>query len=166
MRLRQSEICRRQRPQKCIRGGSYSRRPFPSLPNPLPFSLSPTPFDACYAGYCESCSATSSKGMRILESWKFLLVESRILVFGIQNTAQGIQNPTKVIIWNLSSTQDWNTVPGIRNPGRGIQDPRLSRIALHDSNIDYCIVSHGSRASLSISPLRRSGLHTDPLELS
>ena len=75
--------------------------------------------------------------MGIPESWKFLLVESRILVFGIQNTAQGIQNPTKVIIWNLSSTQDWNTVPGIRNPGRGIQDPRLSRIALRDSRLLY-----------------------------
>ena len=32
-------------------------RPFPSLPNPPPFfrfSLSPTPFDACYAGYSKS----------------------------------------------------------------------------------------------------------------
>ena len=35
------------------KGGSYSRRLFPSFPNPppfFPFSLSPTPFDACYAG--------------------------------------------------------------------------------------------------------------------
>ena len=34
--------------------GSYSRRPFLSLPNPppfFPFSLSPTRFDACYAGH-------------------------------------------------------------------------------------------------------------------
>ena len=28
------------------------------------------------------------------ESWKFWLVESRILVFRIHNSAQGIQNPT------------------------------------------------------------------------
>ena len=29
----------------------------------------------------------------------------------------------------------FHTRPGIRNPGRGIEDPRLSRIALHDSNL-------------------------------
>ena len=34
------------------------------------------------------------KGMRILESGKILLVESGILCFGIQNTAQGVRNPT------------------------------------------------------------------------
>ena len=73
--------------------------------------------------------------MRIPESWKFLVVESGILVFGIQNTAQGIRHPTEDIIWNLSFTQDWNPVFGIRNLGRGIQDPRLSRIALRDSNL-------------------------------
>ena len=38
------------------------------------------------------------KGIRIPESRKFLLVESGILGFGIQNTAQGIRNPTNV--WN------------------------------------------------------------------
>ena len=53
LRLSQSGICGRQHPQKWIKGGSYSRRPFSSLPYPppfFPFSLSPTPFDACYAG--------------------------------------------------------------------------------------------------------------------
>ena len=38
------------------------------------------------------------KVMRIPESGKFFLVKSRILGFGIWNTAQGIRNPTK----------DWN----------------------------------------------------------
>ena len=47
------------------KGGSYSRHPFPSLPNPPPFflfSLSPTPFDAGYAGYSgnSSCSTPCS----------------------------------------------------------------------------------------------------------
>ena len=54
LRLSKSGICGRQRPQKWIKGGSHSRRPFPSLPYPPPFFpllLSPTPFDACYAGY-------------------------------------------------------------------------------------------------------------------
>ena len=36
----------------------------------------------------------------------------------------GIQNPS-------STDKDWNPVPGIRNPQRGIQNPRLSRIPLH-----------------------------------
>ena len=43
LRLSQSGICRHQRPQKWIKGGCYSRRPFPSLPYPLPFSLFPYP---------------------------------------------------------------------------------------------------------------------------
>ena len=43
LRLSQSGIYRRQHPQKWIRRGSYSRRPFPSLPYPLPFSLFPCP---------------------------------------------------------------------------------------------------------------------------
>ena len=64
-----------------------------------------------------------------MESVKFLLVESGILGFGIRNTAQGIRNPTKD--WNPiqgSPRKDWNQVPGIRNPWRGIQNPRLSWI--------------------------------------
>ena len=50
-------------------------------------------------------------------------VESGILGFGIQNTAQRIRNPTK----------DWNRVPRIRNPRHGIQNPRLSWIPLHEA---------------------------------
>ena len=36
----------------------------------------------------------------------------------------GIQNPS-------STDKDWNPVPGIRNPQRGIQNSRLSRIPLN-----------------------------------
>jgi len=42
LRLSRSGIYGRQRPQKWIKAGSYSRRPFPSLPHP-PFSLFPYP---------------------------------------------------------------------------------------------------------------------------
>ena len=41
------------------------------------------------------------KGVRVPESGKFWLVESGILGFGIQNTAQGIRNPTEE--WNPES---------------------------------------------------------------
>ena len=63
------------------------------------------------------------KGIRIPESVQFLLEESGILSFGIQNTAQRIRNPTK----------DWNQVPRIRNPWHGIQNPRLAWIPLHEA---------------------------------
>ena len=39
-------------------------------------------------------NVTPCKGIQILESREFLLVESGILGFGILNTAQGIRNPT------------------------------------------------------------------------
>ena len=42
----------------------------------------------------KSCSST----FKVRESGKIWVMESRILGFGIQNTAQGIQNPTKH--WN------------------------------------------------------------------
>ena len=66
------------------------------------------------------------EGIRVLESVKFLLVESGILGFGMRNTAQRIRNPTKD--WNPiqgSTRKNWNQVPGIRNPRLGIQTPRL-----------------------------------------
>ena len=53
-------------------------------------------------------------------SGKFLLVESGILVFGIRNTAQGIQNPTNH--WNSESKSHWQGlkfstwISGIWNP--------------------------------------------------
>ena len=40
--------------------------------------------------------------------------------------------PVTYGIQNQSSTdKDWNPVPGIRNPRRGIQNPRLPCIHLH-----------------------------------
>ena len=65
------------------------------------------------------------KAIRILEFAKFLLVESRILGFGIRNTELqesgipltiGIRNPLIKI---------WNPVSGVRIPRDGIQNPRL-----------------------------------------
>ena len=41
----------------------------------------------------EGFSGKNRKGIRIPETVKFLLVESRTLDFGIRNTAQGIRNP-------------------------------------------------------------------------
>ena len=52
-------------------------------------------------------------GIRIPESCKFLLVESGILGFGIQNTVVGIQNPSSTeedlesSHWNPETTA-WN----------------------------------------------------------
>ena len=63
-------------------------------------------------------------------------VESRIwenlqVVSGIPLTI-GIRKPS-------STDKDWNPVPGIRNPPRGIQNPRLSWIRLHGARTSsYC----------------------------
>ena len=68
---------------------------------------------------------------------KSLIVESGILGFGIRNTAQGIRNITndcnpesKVYLFHWHD-KNWNPVPGIQNPRRWVQNPRLSWIALH-----------------------------------
>ena len=60
------------------------------------------------------------------ESWA---LESGIQLkkSGIPLTMIGIQNPS-------SSDKDWNPVPGIQNPRRGIQNQRLSWIPLHGAN--------------------------------
>ena len=52
------------------------------------------------------------------ESWA---LESGIQLkkYGIPLTMIGIQNPS-------STDKDWNPVPGIQNPRRGIQNPILS----------------------------------------
>ena len=79
------------------------------------------------------------KGTRILESRKFLLVESGIRenFSGLCNsdTAQGIQDP-------CSTDKDWDAAPGIRNPRRGIPNLRL-----HSSSarLRYFFISHKSR---------------------
>ena len=62
--------------------------------------------------------------------WNFCLwnLES-CMGFGMRNTAQRIRNPTKD--WNPiqdATRKNWNQVPGIKNPWRGIQNPRLSWI--------------------------------------
>ena len=69
-----------------------------------------------------------------LESENILLVESRILGFGIQNTAQEIRKPLKH--WNPESKLPWqglawNPVPRMGHPRHGIQNPRLSWIPSH-----------------------------------
>ena len=50
----------------------------------------------------EYFSFSPCKGIWILESWKFLLVVSGILGFGIRNTAIGVQSPT-INNWNAES---------------------------------------------------------------
>ena len=68
----------------------------------------------------------------VRESGKCLLVESGIPGFGIRNTAQGIRILLTAVIPSPSSSDiDSNPVPGIRNPRRGIQNSRLSRVSLH-----------------------------------
>ena len=82
----------------------------------------------------------------MLESVKFLLVESGILGFGIRNTAQGIRNPTKD--WNPiqgSSRKDWNQCleSGIHGVESRIQDclgfPNMRRKAAHVKNYRFRI---------------------------
>ena len=59
---------------------------------------------------------------QVRESGKCLLVESGI--------------PLRIGIQNQSSTEKhWNPVPGIRNSRRGIQNPRLSWILLHEDKL-------------------------------
>ena len=61
------------------------------------------------------------------ESGKILLMESGILGFGVQVKESEI--PLTIGIQNLRSADKyWNSVPGIRNPQDGIQNPRLSWI--------------------------------------
>ena len=60
----------------------------------------------------------------------------------IRSTAQGIRNTTNekptIGIQNPSSIEkDWNPVPGILNPQRGIQNPRPSWIPLHWASNDW-----------------------------
>ena len=48
--------------------------------------------------------------------------------------------PLTIGIQNLSSTEKyWNPVPGIRNPQRGIQNPRLSWISLHGTILNKAV---------------------------
>ena len=69
---------------------------------------------------------------------------------GINLKESGI--PLKISIRNPSFTtdKDWNPVPGIRNPWRGIQNPKPSWIPLQEANLfsieltlAHKAVSHG-----------------------
>ena len=66
-----------------------------------------------------------------------ILVKSRILDFVIWNVAQGIRNPANN--WNPKSNlnRKWirNPLLWMRNAWRGILNPRLSWILLHEANI-------------------------------
>ena len=78
--------------------------------------------------------------LRNPESQEILLMESGILSFGIRNTDQGIWNPNNDRNPEFYSFTEkyWNPVPGIRNPQRGIQNPRLCWIIpLHGVKDEY-----------------------------
>ena len=88
---------------------------------------------------------------RITESEKVLLqvgsgihhtfaVKLRILGSRVRNTAQGIRNSTND--WNSKSKfhlKNPNLVPEIRNPRRGIQNPKLSWIPLHGAKRRFSV---------------------------
>ena len=87
----------------------------------------------------QSCSVKIMSGYlppHVRKSGKYLLTESGTMGFGIRSTAHRIRNLTSD--WNPESTfhcKDWNPVPGIRNPRRGIQNPKLSGIPLYGAII-------------------------------
>ena len=87
----------------------------------------------------QSCSVKIMSGYlppHVRKSWKYLLTESGTMGFGIRSKAHRIRNLTSD--WNPESTfhcKDWNPVPGIRNPRRGIQNPKLSGIPLYGTII-------------------------------
>ena len=66
-----------------------------------------------------------------------ILVKSRILDFVIWNVAQGVCNPANN--WNPNSNLNRkgirNPLLWMQNPWRGILNPRLSWIPLHEANI-------------------------------
>ena len=67
---------------------------------------------------------------------KNLLVEPEILGFGIRITVQEIRNPTNDWIQYPGSTdKDENPVPEMRNPPRGIHNPRLPWTTLQCTGI-------------------------------
>lgn len=70
------------------------------------------------------------KVIRIMDSGKFLLLDSRILGIGIPCMC-GIRI----------------SVSGIRNPQHGVQDPRLSEITLHDAE---CVISNKDNVNITL----------------
>ena len=69
---------------------------------------------------------TPCKVIQILEYNKFLLVESRVMGFGIHDPALGVQKPDPESKFHRQGIQ--NPVVGIQNPWPGIQNSRLSWI--------------------------------------
>ena len=89
--------------------------------------------------------------IRISESGNFCWWNgiSWALESGIQLKESGI--PLTTGIQNSSSTdKNWNPVPGIRNPQRGIQNPRLSWISLYGVilNTLKCVLPTSFRVAL------------------
>ena len=82
---------------------------------------------------CEVIQIPESRKLRLVESgmWETFSCESVALESGIQLKESGI--PPTIGSRNLSVTDKkiWNRVPGIWNPQREIQNPRLSWITLH-----------------------------------
>ena len=71
-------------------------------------------------------------------AWNFCLKKPEILGFGMRNSPQWIRNPADD--WNPKSLKfHWqrirNPVPGIWNPQRGIQNPRLSYLTWSDKEV-------------------------------
>ena len=75
----------------------------------------------------------SCKVIQILESRKLLVVETEILGFGIQNSAQEIRKISLTIGIHCSRFHS----RGVQNPAPRFQNPRLSWITLHGQVIDY-----------------------------
>ena len=87
----------------------------------------------------------SCKGVEFRNPGNFLLVETVIQENfpcgirnrGLWNSEYSLRNPESLkrceIRNTISSDIDWNPVSGIRNSRRGIQNPRLSWLSLHEA---------------------------------
>ena len=80
----------------------------------------------------------SCKEIRIPKSVKFALVQCKMQQICTWNPEYGSRNPESDYLindWDPESKVHWqriqNPVPGIRNPRRGNQNPRLSWFPLH-----------------------------------
>ena len=82
-----------------------------------------------------------------------MLVESRILSFGICNPAQGIQNSANdyylesgiLLLIRIRNPSSRDKESGIRNPQGGIQNPRLSCVTLYGAKRKLCSCFMGTK---------------------
>ena len=94
------------------------------------------------------------KGIRIPESEKFLPGNpeyGKILRMESRIQLKESEIPLKIGIQNPRSTdKKWNPVPGIRNPGRGIQNPTLFYISaqVHQTTV-FCTFSVLGEANIA-----------------